>query len=218
MAEEANAGLSESGALNPGEAVEMHYFAYGSDMNQRQIAARCARPRMIAVAKLPDYQLAFFGYSAVWDGAEETVVPAPGHDVWGVVYDLSPSDRERLDNAQDARLDGSGSHFHYPAKVTGEDGKAYSILLFKKDRLGSSEKPSQEYLDFIVQGAIERELPPAYVETLRGVECKRARFTVPRERRSAREFVAGGDCSQCGDAPGSPASVIQISPGSGERS
>jgi hypothetical protein len=196
----------------------LYYFAYGSDMNQKQISTRCAKPRMIAVAKLPDYQLAFFGYSAVWDGAEETVVPAPGHDVWGVVYDLSPSDRDRLDNAQDARLDGSGSHFHYPAKVTGEDGKAYSILLFKKDKLGISQKPSQEYLDFIIQGAIERELPPAYVESLRELECRRAQFAVPRERRSARELVAGGDCSQCGDTQSSPASVIHISPASGERS
>ena len=196
---------------------ELYYFAYGSNMNKEQITARCTKPKVVAAAKLADHQLAFFGHSVVWDGAEETVVPAPGHDVWGVIYDLSSSDRERLDNAQDARMDGSGSYFHSPVKVTSQDGIVHSVLLFKKDKLGISEKPSQEYLNFIIQGAEENNLPAAYVGTLRKLESRKAQFVVPRQKKSVHE-AHGDDCSQCGDAPTVPSSVINISLGSGSHS
>lgn len=212
------AGVSEKKAFSGfselvfqnGIAGELHYFAYGSNMNKEQMLARGAKPRVVGAAKLPDHELAFFDYSAVWDGAEETVVPAPGHDVWGVVYELSPGDRERLDNAQDARLDGSGAYFHSPVKVTDQEGKVCTVLLYKKNKLGIPQKPSHEYLNVIIQGAVDRELPSAYVETLRRMESKKAEFVVPRPRKSP-----GGECSECGDEPSSASSsVINISLGS----
>jgi gamma-glutamylcyclotransferase len=205
-------GLSEL-VFQDGMSGELRYFAYGSNMNHEQMLARGANPKVVGAAKLPDHQLAFYDYSAVWDGAEETVVPAPGHDVWGVVYELSPSDRERLDDAQDARLDGTGAYFHSPAKVTDLEGNVYTVLLYKKDKQGIPQKPSQEYLNFIVQGAVDHQLPSGYVETLRRMESRKAEFVVPRQKKSP---ASGGDCSQCGDAPGSPGSVINISlePGS----
>ncbi len=208
------AGSSEL-VFENGVSGELHLFAYGSNMNKEQMLARGANPKVVAAAKLADHQLAFFDYSAVWDGAEETVLPAPGHDVWGVVYELSPADRERLDNAQDARLDGTGAYFHSPVKVTDQAGKVYTVLLYKKNKLGIPQKPSQEYLNFIVQGAVDRQLPSAYVETLRGMESTKAKFAVPRPRKSP---ASGGECSDCGDEPTSPASVIQISLGSGDNS
>lgn len=215
MAEKkAFAGFSEL-VFENGISGELHYFAYGSNMNQEQLLARGAKPKVVAAAKLADHQLAFFDYSGVWDGAEETVLPAPGHDVWGVVYELSPADRERLDNAQDARLDGSGAYFHSPVKVTDQEGKVYTVLLYKKNKLGDPRKPSQEYLNFIVQGAVDRLLPSGYVETLRGMESTKAKFAVPRPRNSS---ASGGECSECGDEATSPGPVIQISLGSGGNS
>jgi hypothetical protein len=211
MAGKAFSGLAELVFQN-GVSGELHYFAYGSDMNNEQMLARGAKPKVVGAAKLPDHQLAFFDYSAVWDGAEETVVPAPGHDVWGVVYELSPYDRERRDVAQDARLDGSGAYFHSPAKVTDLEGKVYNVLLYKKDKQGIPEKPSQEYLNFIVQGAVDHQLPSGYVKELSGMESTKANFVVPRARKAS-----GGGCSECGDDTPSPTSgtVINISLGSG---
>jgi gamma-glutamylcyclotransferase len=194
---------------------ELYYFAYGSNMNKEQIFARCAQPKVVAVAKLPRYQVAFYGYSKVWDGAVETVIPASDLEVWGVIYDLSSSDRDRLDDWQDARLDGSGAYFHYPARVTDKDGKIYNVLLYKKDNLGIPQKPSQEYLNFIIQGAVDHELPSGYLETLWRIESRKAEFNVPRQKPSSREPVSGGDCSQCGDVQDS---VINISLGSRSHS
>jgi hypothetical protein len=203
--------------LRDGALNELYHFAYGSNLNDKQVLARCTNPKVVAVAKLPDHQLAFFGYSAIWDGAEESIVPAPGQDVWGVIYELTPSDKDKLDDWQDALFDGSGAYFHSPAKVTDQEGKVYTVLLFKKAKLGNPEKPSQEYLDFIVQGAVEHGLPSAYVDQLRGFESKKAKFVVPRQRKSAREAVPGSECSSCGEPEGAEdlGNVIQINLGSG---
>jgi cation transport regulator ChaC len=183
-----------------GDPRELRYFAYGSNMNKAQIHARCARPEAIAVARLPHYQVAFFGYSKTWDGAVETVIPAPGQEVWGVIYDLSFSDRDRLDVWQDVRLDGTGAYFHYPVRITDTEGTTHTVLFYKKDRLESPQPPSREYLDFIVQGAIERGLPASYIEELRRMESKKAAYPVPQRKNFGRELLLETYCSQCGAA------------------
>jgi cation transport regulator ChaC len=182
-----------------GKASELHYFAYGSNMNMKQIQARCTRPELIAVARLAQHRIAFFGHSKVWDGAIETVVPAPDHDVWGVIYALPFSDRDRLDSWQDVRLDGTGAYFHYPARVTDTQGQTHTVLLYKKDQLGKPRKPSREYLECIVQGAVERGLPAEYIEELRQMDAKKAEYPVPRLGKFSRELLAGTSCSDCGD-------------------
>ena len=202
--------------LQDGAAAELYNFAYGSNMNSEQVRARCTNAKLVAVAKLPDHQLAFYGNSPVWDGAEETLIPTPGQEVWGVIYELTPGDKEKLDDWQDALFDGSGAYYHSPAKVTDQDGKVYSVLLYKKAQLGEPKKPSEEYLNYIVKGAEERGLPSAYVEQLRSVETKKARFVVPRARKSPRENLGGDECGTCGSSEeaGDLGNVIQINLGS----
>jgi gamma-glutamylcyclotransferase len=199
--------------LQDGAAAELYNFAYGSNMNSEQVRARCTNAKLVAVAKLPDHQLAFYGNTPEWDGAEETVLPAPGNEVWGVIYELTPSDKEKLDDWQDALFDGSGAYFHSPAKVTDQQGKEYSVLLYKKAKLGNPEKPSEEYLNFIVQGAVERGLPAAYVDQLRSIETRKAKFAVPRPRKSARQAAPGDECGSCGDDLGTVNTVISINLG-----
>jgi len=46
-----------------GKSSDLYYFAYGSNMNKKQIHARCVHPKTVAVARLPHHQIAFFGYS-----------------------------------------------------------------------------------------------------------------------------------------------------------
>lgn len=180
-------------------SVELYHFAYGPNMNALQIGRLCSKPKVVAIARLPDHRVGFFGYSAVWDGAQESVVREPGHDVWGVVYKLSPSDNESLDAWQDVRMDGNGNYFHYPARVDGMDGRTYTVLLYKKERLGSPEKPSRPYLDIIVSGAEEKQLPAEYVQELRAIESKAPSYPVPRLRKVAAGILAAHDCSTCSD-------------------
>lgn len=178
---------------------QLYYFAYGSNMNASQMHERCYAPKVIAIARLANHRVGFFGYSRVWDGAQETVVSAPGHDVWGVVYETSNADMEKLDACQDVRMDGTGSYFHYPARVLGVDGLTYTVLFYKKDILGEPKKPSKPYLDLIIAGTEEKQLPAEYIEKLRAIESKAASYPVPRRPAFNRGSLQASDCSTCSD-------------------
>lgn len=186
-----------TGFVFSGSLGDLCYFAYGSNMNGEQLRQRGISPVAVAIAKLPGHRVAFHGYSGVWDGAVETVVEAPGEDAWGVLYKVEVMDAEVLDLWQDARTDGTGAYFHYPTEVTGPDGNTRMVLLYKKDVLGPPEKPSREYLDFIVRGAVERGLPDSYIEKLRQTESKPAAYPVPQRNTSGRSFYSLTSCAEC---------------------
>ncbi len=179
-----------------GKLSELYYFAYGSNMNQGQIRSRCVRPVAVGAAKLPHHRIAFHGYSRIWDGGMETVVPAPGQEVWGVLYKLTFSDWDRLDTWMDVRLDGTGTYFHFPDQVTDTEGRTHTVLLYKKDILREPQPPSREYLDVIIQGAVARGLPADYIEALRRLESRPAAFEVPRQGKSSPELLVNS-CSGC---------------------
>ncbi|MBF0482187.1 MAG: gamma-glutamylcyclotransferase [Desulfovibrionaceae bacterium] len=173
-----------------GKLSDLYYFAYGSDMNAQQITTRCAKPVAVGAARLAGYRLAFYGYSRTWDGGLETVVPDPGREVLGVLYALNLADWERLDQWWDVRLDGAGVYFHFPAAVADTQGKTHTVLLYKKDDLSAPRPPSREYLDFIVQGGLERGLGADYLEELRRIESGKAQYDVPRRKKISLEFLA----------------------------
>jgi gamma-glutamylcyclotransferase len=187
------------GVVFHGKLNELYFFAYGSNMNQEQIVSRGARPVVIGVGKLPHHRLVFHGYSRIWDGGLETVVSAPGQEVWGVIYKLTVADWDRLDSWQDVRLDGTGTYFHFPDRVKDTEGKTHLVLLYKKDILREPQPPSREYLDVIVQGAVGRGLPAGYIEELRRLEARPAAFDVPRQGKFSPELLLGASCSGCED-------------------
>lgn len=179
------------------EKLSDWYFAYGSNMNLTQIRSRCSRPVVVAVARLADHQLTFYGHTETWDGAMETVEPTLGHEVWGVIFRLSRLDWERLDEWQGARLDGAGMYFHFPVMVTDVDGQEHSVRLYKKDVQGDPREPSREYLEHIARGAAENGLPPHYVEALLKRKAKQASYNVPMRANSGLSTFAGISCAEC---------------------
>jgi hypothetical protein len=179
------------------EKVSDWYFAYGANMNLAQIRSRCSRPVVVAVARLADHRLAFYGHTETWDGAMETVEPTLGHEVWGVIFALSRLDWERLDEWQGARMDGAGMYFHFPATVTDLEGRAHGVRFYKKDIQGVPENPSREYLEHIARGAAENGLPPRYIETLIKRNANKASYKVPMRANSGLTEFAGLSCAEC---------------------
>ncbi|EKO38942.1 MAG: hypothetical protein B193_2355 [Solidesulfovibrio magneticus str. Maddingley MBC34] len=182
-----------------GRAGKLLYFCYGADMLESRIRSRCASPKVVAVARLADHRLGFYGYSPIWDGGLETVEPAPGHEVWGVVYALGLADADSLDTWQGVRLNGTGSYFHYPAEVTDDQGTVNEVLVYKKDLLGDPTLPSRSYLDVIVAAARQRGLPPQAIADLLARPARPADYPVPRYGVARREGVLPGEtCADCG--------------------
>lgn len=171
------------------------YFAYGSNLNSAQMRQRCSNHRVVGVARLPGYRIGFYGHSAKWDGAVETIVRHAQSEVWGVLYQLDAADWEQLDNYQDARADGLGTYFHYPVEVLDLQQAVKVAITYRKDMLGKTERPSTEYLNMIIQGAREHGLPENYVEELSRIPTKPALYAVPRKQEFG--VKPSGGCSGC---------------------
>ena len=79
----------------------MHYFAYGSNMNWPQMQRRCPSARFVCVGRLINYQFGITRHSRLRDCGTANVFPAPGKEVWGIVYDISDADLLILDSFED---------------------------------------------------------------------------------------------------------------------
>jgi hypothetical protein len=177
--------------------VRHYYFAYGSNMNLAQMQQRGCNPRVLGIARLPGYRITFHGNSAIWDGAQETVVADEQGEVWGVVYQLTFADCEQLDMYQDVRFDGTGPYFHYPVDVITATLQPIDAMMYKKAILGKPELPSTEYVNFIVQGAKEQGLPEAYITSLQQMQTVAATYAVPLMRKSKLSYMSA-NCGDCG--------------------
>jgi hypothetical protein len=174
------------------------FFAYGSNMNPGQISSRCFKPEALTIARLAGHGLSFYGSSRRWDGGEATVTPKPGEEVWGVVFKLTFTDSERLDSWQDVRLDGTGAYFHYPTVVMDAEGNEYPVLLYKRFLSGEACKPSTEYMDTVIAGAVSHGLPSAYIEKLRSIATQKASFPAPVIFEHERSVTFGNNSCDCG--------------------
>jgi cation transport regulator ChaC len=171
------------------------YFAYGENMHPEVMAARCAGAEVLGIGRLDGFRLGFFNHSGRWDGALESVVQEPGSTVFGVLYRLEFGEGETLDDYLDARLDGLGSHFHYPVDVILEDGSCTDALIYMMSDMGPARAPSAEYLGFLAEAARLNGLPGPYIEQLSAHASRPARYPVPR----IGQGPAAGGCDGCGD-------------------
>jgi gamma-glutamylcyclotransferase (GGCT)/AIG2-like uncharacterized protein YtfP len=94
-------------------------FAYGSNLNRKQMRSRCASAQVEARAVLPNHALAFGGFSHRWGGAVASVIPEPGARVEGLLYGIQPAELAVLD-----RYEGSPFAYERLTKlVTDEHGR-----------------------------------------------------------------------------------------------
>lgn len=169
--------------------IAHYYFAYGSNMNLAQMKQRCLNPKVLGIARLPGYRVEFYGYSGIWDGAQETVVPDLQSEVWGVLYELQFFDCESLDGHHDVRIDGTGPYFHYPVDVIDREQGTIDAMIYKKNILQETKFPSTEYLNFIVQGAKEQGLPEEYITLLQTKKTQPASYPVPIVQKSKLSYM-----------------------------
>ena len=79
----------------------MYYFAYGSNLNRKQMLERCpdSKPKFVAI--LPNYKLIFAGWSRKWRGGIATIKRLRGEKVLGAVYDISEQCLRHLDRYEE---------------------------------------------------------------------------------------------------------------------
>ncbi len=132
----------------------MYYFAYASNLNLKQMQARCPHAKPKFVATLPNHKLIFSGWSRKWRGGVASIKICKGERVTGAVYEISQRDLMALDKYEGY----PGTYGRVNVIVfTGLDDAIEAITYIKIEQ-SEETQPSQEYLATIRQGFKDWEI------------------------------------------------------------
>jgi hypothetical protein len=147
----------------------MIYFAYGSNLDERQMALRCPGGKLTGVAQLAHYRLCFPRRSPIRNCAVASIEPYSGATVWGVTYELTGDDLKRLDAREgyDPSLPEERNRYkRISVKVTrlrAESLDAFAYVAVPEPEPGL---PSPSYLKQIVGAAAAHGFPAEYINSL----------------------------------------------------
>ncbi|XP_059621994.1 gamma-glutamylcyclotransferase-like isoform X1 [Phlebotomus argentipes] len=154
------------------------YFAYGSNLLAKRIHIKNPTAVRKDIGKLKNHRLDFFYYATRWGGAPSTVVPAPGENVWGAIWEI---DMENLDSLD--KQEGVHRGVYQPLSLPIETPRGETLICRVYQLVNNPDdypvkngvrieerKPSYSYIQVLINGAIESGLPEYYVEFLKSVE------------------------------------------------
>ena len=116
----------------------MLYFAYGSNLNQKQMKRRCKNSRFISCHILKNYQLVFRSKYGAAD-----VQRKKGSSVLGAIYDINKTDEKKLDVYEEFPKLYVKKYFKILGKKT--------MFYYMSSKTKQTE-PSRRYLNLIIQG------------------------------------------------------------------
>ncbi len=141
----------------------MYYFAYGSNMLIARLEKRVGNVECLGMAILENYQIAFNKQSK--DGTGKTnVYFSDGGLVEGVLFELTEEQMNKLDKSEIGykRID-------LNVQLLKNTFLAVSYIA-EVDAINNNLSPTKEYLQYLIDGAIENKLSDTYIEMLKSVK------------------------------------------------
>jgi len=123
----------------------VYYFAYGSNLNKKQMMERCPDSKPVFTATLPNYKLVFAGWSRQWRGGVASIKSFRGDRVRGAIYETSEQCLRQLDRYE-------SGYNRFKVTVLGEDSEPIEAITYIKAGQLEETPPSKEYLAVIQQG------------------------------------------------------------------
>jgi len=123
----------------------VYYFAYGANLNRKQMLERCPDSKPKFMVTLPNYKLIFAGWSRKWRGGVATIKRFGGEKVLGGIYDVSEQCLRQLDRYEE------GYDRLKVTVFTEVDEPIEAITYIKSGQLEETQ-PSKEYLALTQQG------------------------------------------------------------------
>ena len=141
------------------------YFAYGSNMLTRRLSRRTHSAAAVATAHVEGYRLAFDKVST--DGSGKCTIEPTGNvadRVWRVLFRIATAESADLDDAE-----GLGHGYRKgEVEAVAATARTQAVAYFATQRQPAL-CPYDWYKAFVVQGAIEHQLPADYIERLRSI-------------------------------------------------
>jgi gamma-glutamylcyclotransferase (GGCT)/AIG2-like uncharacterized protein YtfP len=147
----------------PGNGVAL-YFAYGSNMASDVMADWCAEHRFVGPARLDGFRLLILRRSVRWKAGAADVVPDDGAATWGALYEVSAADLEALDRKEFAT---QGGYQRREVEVVCDGARHAAVTYEVVEKAPHELAPKQEYVDLLVRGAQERNLPQEWIDVLK---------------------------------------------------
>ncbi len=151
----------------------MLYFAYGSNMNWQQMKERCPSARFVGIAALPDHKLAFTRKSINRGCGVADAVPGQGQKLWGVVYEITTLDIEKLDKSEGylpGRKKNSYCRRECVVFPNGDDKQPLNVFTYFGEPQPNPPLPNADYKNLILTGARHWHLPEEFVRRLEAIE------------------------------------------------
>ena len=123
------------------------YIAYGSNMDEGQMAFRCPGAKLRGVSVIENYRLIFKGSKT---GAYATIEKEEGQKVPVVVWEIEPTDEHSLD-----RYEGFPTFYYKEWMELDLDGEKVQGMVYMMDQDRKLGQPSYHYYKTL-QDAYER--------------------------------------------------------------
>ncbi len=128
----------------------MYYFAYGSNLNLKQMKSRCPDHKVIMIYALDNFRLVF-----------RSVADVEKHHnskVYGLIFLISAKDEKNLDTFEGVPNIYKKEYFY--AKIGNNDEK---VLYYKMNKEGIG-KPTNKYYNAIHEGYLQNDLDVSLLE------------------------------------------------------
>ena len=119
----------------------MLYFAFGSNLNQKQMKKRCKDSKYIGCYSLKNYKLVFRNYFL--GGGVADIQKNKNSTVLGAIYKISKKDEKALDVYEDFPKTYIKKYF----KLLGK-----KVMFYFMPKKTMHVPPSKRYLNLIIQG------------------------------------------------------------------
>jgi gamma-glutamylcyclotransferase (GGCT)/AIG2-like uncharacterized protein YtfP len=128
------------------------------------IADWCAEHRFVGPARLDGFRLLFLRRSVRWKAGAADVVPDDGAATWGALYEVSAADLDALDRKEFAT---EGGYKRREVQVECDGSRHAAITYEVVEKAPHELAPKQEYVDLLIRGAQERNLPEDWIMVLK---------------------------------------------------
>jgi gamma-glutamylcyclotransferase (GGCT)/AIG2-like uncharacterized protein YtfP len=125
---------------------------------------RCPGSEVVGRARLPDYRLGFTRYATKRKGGVADIVPEPGAQVWGALYNVDSAGMTSLDEFEGVPR----AYRRIDVRVFDDAEVELEAIAYFANKTGEFA-PARAYLGLIITGSRDHKLPDEYVQALENI-------------------------------------------------
>jgi len=145
----------------------MKYFAYGSNMSLLRLKERVPSAIKLGIFTLKNHQLRFHMSGVDGSGKCDALQTDNSNNlVVGALFEIDENEKEALDRAESLGT-GYDQKFVF---VENDSGENFEALTYYAIKIDASLKPYSWYLNHVIVGAKETQVPAEYLAVIESVE------------------------------------------------